>query len=157
KAAPSIVQGDTAFRFITPGIIRACAPSTPRVRRDARFSIRNTGRFHASQHDERERTNQEHRIIYAAPMISVVIPTRQSGDVLTRCFHSLMPAALDGLVREVIVVDAGSTDLTRDIADGAGAKILHESGDLPSRLRAGAASARHPYLLFLSARAALES
>ena len=43
-------------------------------------------------------------------MISVVIPALNAERCLPRCFDSLIPAAVRGVVREVIVADGGSTD-----------------------------------------------
>ena len=52
-------------------------------------------------------------------MISVVIPTSNSERLLPRCFDGLIPAAVRGVVREVIVSDAGSDDATLAIVDAA--------------------------------------
>jgi len=56
-------------------------------------------------------------------MISVIVPTRDSAAVLGPCLSALVRAAVSGLVREVFVADAGSTDATLEIADDAGARI----------------------------------
>ena len=45
-------------------------------------------------------------------MISVVVPTLNAEAGLAASLTSLVPAAVEGLVREVIVVDGGSTDGT---------------------------------------------
>ena len=45
-------------------------------------------------------------------MISVVIPTLNAEATLAATLAALVPAAVDGLVREVIVVDGGSSDRT---------------------------------------------
>jgi glycosyltransferase involved in cell wall biosynthesis len=82
-------------------------------------------------------------------MISVVIPTHHSERPLVATLAGLVPGALDGLVREVIVTDAGSTDGTMKVADVAGANFLTAPGSLGARLRASAATARSPWLLFL--------
>ena len=58
-------------------------------------------------------------------MISVVVPTANSERLLPRCFDSLIAGAVRGVVREVIVSDAGSTDGTLVIVDAAGAHIVH--------------------------------
>jgi glycosyltransferase involved in cell wall biosynthesis len=88
-------------------------------------------------------------------MISVVIPTFNSAATLPRCFGCLMSAAIDGLVREVIVVDGGSTDPTARIADEMGAEFLHVLGESKMRRSAGAVKARHNFLLFLDGNATL--
>jgi glycosyltransferase involved in cell wall biosynthesis len=89
-------------------------------------------------------------------MISVVIPTLNSEAGLAATLTSLVPAAVDGLVREAIVVDGGSTDRTLEIADHAGADILKSEPGLGTQLRAGAAKARFPWLLFLQPDTELE-
>ncbi|NWG93335.1 MAG: glycosyltransferase, partial [Parvularculaceae bacterium] len=56
--------------------------------------------------------------------ISVVIPTLNAERALSATLASLVPAAVEGLVREVIVSDGVSTDATRDIARAAGACLV---------------------------------
>src|SRR4029078_13603988 len=89
-------------------------------------------------------------------MISVVIPTDNSQHLLPRCFDSLIAAAVRGVVREVIVSDAGSSDSTLAIADGAGAHIVHARKGRGQQLAEGAAIARSDWLLFLHPETALE-
>jgi rSAM/selenodomain-associated transferase 2 len=84
-------------------------------------------------------------------MISVVIPTLNAEASLAQCLTALVPAVVDGLVREVIVVDGGSTDRTRDIADQAGCEIIRAARGRGAQLIVGAQAARHPWLLFLHA------
>ena len=83
-------------------------------------------------------------------MISVVLVTRDSAAVLAQTLAALVPAAVDGLVKEVIVVDAGSTDPTLEIADDAGARIIGLDGDIGTRLAAGCAAARGVWILALA-------
>ena len=59
----------------------------------------------------------------------------------------MVAGAAAGIVREVIVADAGSRDATAAIADGAGCRVSAERRG--ARLKAGAAAARAPWLLFL--------
>jgi len=89
-------------------------------------------------------------------MISVVIPTVNAERLLPRCFDSLIAAAVRGVVREVIVVDAGSGDATLAIADGAGAHILHSRKGRAQQFITGAAAAKSDWLLFLHPETALE-
>jgi glycosyltransferase involved in cell wall biosynthesis len=90
-------------------------------------------------------------------MISVVIPTLNSERVLPATLTALVPAALEGVVREVIVVDGGSADKTREIADHAGAEVITAPANRGAQMRAGAHAARHPWLLFLNPDTVLEA
>jgi glycosyltransferase involved in cell wall biosynthesis len=89
-------------------------------------------------------------------MISVVIPALNSERLLPRCFDSLITAAVRGVVRDVIVCDAGSTDATLAIADAAGAHIVHARKGRGLLLAQGAAAAKSDWLLFLHPETALE-
>ena len=57
-------------------------------------------------------------------MISVIIPTLNSVRDLEPLLAALVPASVDGLVREVLVADAGSTDQTAALCEDAGALLL---------------------------------
>jgi glycosyltransferase involved in cell wall biosynthesis len=83
-------------------------------------------------------------------MISVVIPTLDDEATLPDALSALVSASVDGFVREVIVVDAGSKDATRDIADWAGAELVAAGPAKGLQLATGAARARRPWLLFLN-------
>lgn len=85
------------------------------------------------------------------PMISVVIPTLNAGERLKAALAALVPGALEGLVKEVIVSDGGSGDDTEAIADAAGARIVTGERGRGLQLARGAAAARGEWLLFLHA------
>lgn len=89
-------------------------------------------------------------------MISVVIPTLNAEQGLAATLTALVPAAVEGLVREVIVVDGGSTDRTLKIAETSGAEIVRASEGRGMQLAAGAEHARFPWLLFLHADTVLD-
>jgi len=88
--------------------------------------------------------------------LSIIIPALNAESVLPLCLSSLMPGLEMGLIREVILVDGGSEDQTRRLADGAGAKVVSapEKGRA-AQLRHGEAEARGDWLLFLHADTAL--
>jgi glycosyltransferase involved in cell wall biosynthesis len=80
-------------------------------------------------------------------MISVVIATRDNERTLAAVLGALVPAAVESLVREVIVVDAGSGDRTLQIADDAGARILKGAEITPA-----CQMAKGDWLLILDAK-----
>ena len=82
-------------------------------------------------------------------MISVVIATHESERSLVHTLAALVPGALAGLIRDVIVVDAGSRDDTAKVADLAGCHFMVMPGSTGARLAAGAAAARSSWFLFL--------
>jgi Glycosyl transferase family 2 len=82
-------------------------------------------------------------------MISVVIPTHESERPLAHTLAALVPGALDGVLREVIVADAGSKDGTAKVADVAGCRFLTLPGGRGERLAAAAAAARSEWLWFV--------
>lgn len=90
-------------------------------------------------------------------MISVVIAAHNSERSLGATLSALVPAAVDGIVRQVIVVDAGSTDQTVTLADLAGADVIAGVPGRGGQLAQGAARARFPWLLFLNANTVLEA
>lgn len=89
-------------------------------------------------------------------MISVVIPTLNAESNLTATLAALVAATVQGLIREVIIADGGSSDATADIADVAGAKFLKTEQGRGSQLAAGAERASSNWLLFLHADTVLQ-
>jgi hypothetical protein len=82
-------------------------------------------------------------------MLSAVIPTNESERSLVPTLAQLVAGAADGLLREVIIADAGSKDATAGVADVAGCRLMTLPGPLGPRLTAAAATARASWLLFL--------
>jgi glycosyltransferase involved in cell wall biosynthesis len=89
-------------------------------------------------------------------MITAIIPTHNAASTLAACLESLVPAAVEGLVREVLIVDDGSTDKTLPIAEGAGADVVLSCGVRALALITGSQRARFPWLLFLKANCSLQ-
>jgi len=90
-------------------------------------------------------------------MISVIISTLDSERWLPASLAALIPAAVDGLVREVIIADRGSVDNTLAIADMTGAEIVTAPSSRALGLIAGAAAAKSAWLMFLPAAGVLTS
>ena len=90
-------------------------------------------------------------------MLSIIIPTLNSSKELPATFASLMPALLEGVINEVIIVDGGSTDETLRIADECGAKIIKadQKGRGP-QLNRGAIEAKNQWMLFLHSDTEIE-
>jgi len=88
------------------------------------------------------------------PLISVIVPALNEESVIGRSLASLKKQRLPAACFEVIVVDNGSADHTREIAHSFGGAlsvtVLERSGVRISALRNyGAAIARGEYLAFL--------
>lgn len=85
------------------------------------------------------------------PLISVVVPARDSADTLQRCLAAI--AASEWRDYECVVVDDGSEDRTGEIAGSFGFRSIRlESSRGPAAARnAGAAEARGRILLFIDA------
>jgi glycosyltransferase involved in cell wall biosynthesis len=89
-------------------------------------------------------------------MLSVIIPTHESERQVVRTLACLVAGATSGLIREVILADAGSRDETEKVADIAGCRFITLPGPLDARLNAAAREARGPWLLFLTPGAVLD-
>jgi glycosyltransferase involved in cell wall biosynthesis len=90
-------------------------------------------------------------------MLSVIIPTLNSERTLVPTLAMLVAGAMSGIVREVSIADGGSSDATLEIADVAGCTVLASSAPLAGRLKAAAAAARSPWLMFLRAGTVLDA
>lgn len=90
-------------------------------------------------------------------MITVIIPTRDQEMPLAMALAALVPAATEGVIREVLIVDEGSGDGTAIVADAAGCGFLSADGDRAGALRHAADEARAEWLLFLAPTAVLET
>ena len=82
-------------------------------------------------------------------MISVVVVTFNNAGELVGALAPLVPGSIDGLVRELVVADGGSTDATLEIADEAGATVVRGGrGE-------GVAAAREPWVLWITPQSRL--
>ena len=81
--------------------------------------------------------------------ISIIIPTLNSEQSLAKTLYPLVDGAVTGLVSEVIIVDGGSTDDTKVLADKAGCKFIECEKGRGLQLHAGALQAKSDWLLFL--------
>jgi rSAM/selenodomain-associated transferase 2 len=86
--------------------------------------------------------------------ISVIIPTLNAADTLARPLSALRASTI---IKEVVVVDGGSSDHTFAIAEAAGAHIFTAPRGRGLQLAAGAAAASGDWLLFLHADCRLAS
>lgn len=83
-------------------------------------------------------------------MLSVLIETRDDEEGLARTLASLVGAAVEGVVREVIVCDLGSTDQTHYVAEHAGCGYVASGG-----IKVGIAQAKSDWLLLVEPGARL--
>ena len=79
--------------------------------------------------------------------VSIIIPTINEEENINTCIETAR--RLDPL--EIIVVDAGSTDRTREIAINTGAMVIQSSKGRGIQMNKGASLARGDILLFLHA------
>ena len=87
----------------------------------------------------------------AGSMLSAIIATHESERRLVPTLAALVPGVTCGLLREVVVADAGSRDATAEVADLAGCRFISSNEPLGVRLKAAAAATGTPWLLFLRA------
>jgi hypothetical protein len=80
-------------------------------------------------------------------MISVVLVASEDLPGLAAQMAMLVPAAVDGLVKEVVLVSGGEPGVEA-LAEDSGARLVTTSGD---RMAAGAAVARGDWILTLRA------
>lgn len=83
-------------------------------------------------------------------MLTVVIETRNDEENLARTLASLVGGSVEGIVREVLVHDRGSTDQTVLVADHAGCGLIGKG-----ELQAGLKRARGDWLLLIEPGARL--
>lgn len=82
-------------------------------------------------------------------MMTAVIPTLDAAARLVPCLSALVPGAVDGVLREVVVADGGSQDASRAIAADMGCTVIEAPRGRARQLAAGVAASRSPWLLLL--------
>lgn len=88
--------------------------------------------------------------------ISVIVPTLDAEPALKSCFNALMEGVDQGLIRELIVSDGGSSDATGAIAQAWGADVIHGPASRGGQLRRGVAEAKGDWFLILHADTVLQ-
>ncbi|MEO0619445.1 MAG: TIGR04283 family arsenosugar biosynthesis glycosyltransferase, partial [Pseudomonadota bacterium] len=88
---------------------------------------------------------------YALAMLSVILPTLNAERLLGPTLAALVPGVVQGIVKDLVIADGGSSDGTVRIAEDAGARLVHSKPGRGTQLAAGANAARADWLLFLHA------
>ncbi|MGL4488134.1 MAG: glycosyltransferase, partial [Rhizobiaceae bacterium] len=60
-------------------------------------------------------------------MLTVIIETNNSGKALARTLEPLVSGAVEGLLRDVIIQDTGSTDNTWKVAEESGCSFTPDA------------------------------
>lgn len=88
--------------------------------------------------------------------LSIIIPTLDAEADLSRCLSALGEGLTEGLIRELVISDGGSSDGTAAIADAAGALLVMGPRGRGGQLARGAAVSSGEWLLFLHADTELQ-
>lgn len=81
-------------------------------------------------------------------MITVVLPVQQHSPPLVSLLSDLVPAAVDGLVKAVVLAGDDGEAL-RSLSEDSGAVLVSVSGDRGRQLAAGCAAVRSDWILTL--------
>ena len=85
-------------------------------------------------------------------MISIIIPTFNEADVIVQTIQRLKANDIDGLISEIIIADAGSTDDTLKLLEQKQVTILKcRQKGRSAQMNEGAALAKNSILFFLHA------
>src|SRR3954452_14240921 len=89
-----------------------------------------------------------------SPSASIVIPVHNKATITRQCLEALLGEVDDGVQREIVVVDDGSSDLTPQILAAYGDRIRvvrHESArGFAAACNAGASAASTEFLVLLN-------
>ncbi len=89
--------------------------------------------------------------------VSIVIPTKNEGDIIERCLSSIQKMDYSREEYEVIIVDGYSTDNSVEIAKKYGCKVIYEnSGVIGGARNIGVEHSRGKYIVFTDADCIVE-
>jgi len=89
------------------------------------------------------------------PLVSITIPTRNSGEVIGDCLSSVKEQTYPNI--EILVIDSNSTDGTKDIVEKSGAKFISYPGKLLGARYEGFLQSEGDFILLLDSDQILES
>jgi glycosyltransferase involved in cell wall biosynthesis len=81
------------------------------------------------------------------PLVSVIIPTKNNEKTLAKCLLSIKQQSHSNI--ETIVIDAFSTDDTRNLARGLGGRVIQLEGERTKAKNYGAQITKGDYVFFL--------
>jgi hypothetical protein len=82
-------------------------------------------------------------------MMSVIIPVLRDDPALVDTLAALVPAAAEGIVRDVVLGTTDETPFVQELADAAGCGIVTQPGDRSALVRAAVRRVKGPWLLLL--------
>jgi glycosyltransferase involved in cell wall biosynthesis len=88
------------------------------------------------------------------PLVSVIIPTKNNEKTLTKCLLSIKQQSYANM--EIIVIDAFSTDQTRNVAERLGAQVMQLKSERTKAKNYGAQLAKGDYVLFVDSDMVLQ-
>ncbi len=83
--------------------------------------------------------------------LSIIIPTLNAAEHLPATADALLSGVTDGLTRELIVSDGGSTDNTVEVARELGAVIVEGASGRGQQIARGTFASKAPWMLILHA------
>jgi glycosyltransferase involved in cell wall biosynthesis len=88
------------------------------------------------------------------PLVSIIIPTKNNEKTLTKCLLSIKQQNYPNI--EIIIIDAFSTDKTKNIAERLGAQVLQLQSERTKAKNYGARLAKGDYVFFVDSDMILE-
>jgi glycosyltransferase involved in cell wall biosynthesis len=90
-----------------------------------------------------------------APLVSVIIPTKNNEKAITKCLLSIKQQSYPNI--EIIIIDAFSTDQTKNLAEGLGAHIMQLQSERTKAKNYGTQLAKGDYVFFVDSDMILQS